>query len=31
VVVSNLHIVKRPTDPHAYDVDMPCSVLGKNS
>jgi len=31
VVVSNLHIVKRPADPHTYDVDMTCSVLGKNA
>jgi hypothetical protein len=31
VVVSNLHIVKRPADPHTFDVDMTCSVLGKNA
>lgn len=31
VVISNLSIRKRPTDPHAYDVDMTCSVLGKNA
>ncbi len=31
VVVSNLHIVKRQADPHTFDVDMTCSVLGKNA
>ncbi|SRR5579875_342051 len=31
VVISNMSIRKRPTDPHAYDVDMTCSVLGKNA
>jgi hypothetical protein len=31
VVVSNLHIIKRPSDPHTFDVDMTCSVLGKNA
>lgn len=31
VVISNLAIRKRPADPHAYDVDMTCSVLGKNA
>jgi len=31
VVVSNLSIVRRAADPHTYDVDMTCSVLGKNA
>ena len=31
VVVSNLSIRKRAQDPHSYDVDMTCSVLGKNA
>ncbi len=31
VVVSNLSIRKHGTDAHAYDVDMTCSVLGKNA
>lgn len=31
VVVSNLHITKRAADPHTYDADMTCSVLGKNA
>jgi hypothetical protein len=31
VVISNFSVRKRPTDPHAYDVDMTCSVLGKNA
>ena len=31
VVVSNLSVRKHGEDPHAYDVDMTCSVLGKNA
>jgi type II secretory pathway component PulM len=31
VVVSNVSIRKHPADPHSYDVDMTCSVLGKNA
>lgn len=32
VVVSNLSVRKHsPDNPHAYDVDMTCSVLGKNA
>ena len=31
VVVSNLSIRRRAQDPHSYDVDMTCSVLGKNA
>jgi type II secretory pathway component PulM len=31
VVVSNLSIRKHAQDPHSYDVDMTCSVLGKNA
>jgi type II secretory pathway component PulM len=31
VVVSNLSIRKHNPDPHSYDVDMTCSVLGKNA
>jgi type II secretory pathway component PulM len=31
VVVSNLNIKKHGQDAHAYDVDMSCSVLGKNA
>jgi type II secretory pathway component PulM len=31
VVVSNVSIRKRAGDSHSYDVDMTCSVLGKNA
>lgn len=31
VVVSNLSIKKHGQDPHSYDIDMICSVLGKNA
>ncbi|MGO9062592.1 MAG: type II secretion system protein GspM [Candidatus Binataceae bacterium] len=31
VVVSNLAIKKHGQDPHSYDLDMICSVLGKNA
>jgi Type II secretion system (T2SS), protein M len=31
VVVSDLSIKKHGADPHAFDVDMTCSVLGKNA
>lgn len=31
VVVSNMSIRRRTQDPHSYDVDMTCSVLGKNA
>jgi type II secretory pathway component PulM len=31
VVVSDLSIKKHGQDPHAFDVDMTCSVLGKNA
>jgi hypothetical protein len=31
VVVSNLSVRKHGEDPHAYDVEMTCSVLGKNA
>jgi type II secretory pathway component PulM len=31
VVVSDLSIKKHGQDAHAYDVDMTCSVLGKNA
>jgi type II secretory pathway component PulM len=31
VVVSNIAIKKHGQDPHSYDVEMICSVLGKNA
>jgi len=31
VVVSNMTIRKRAADPHTFEVDMTCSVLGKNA
>jgi type II secretory pathway component PulM len=31
VVVSNVTIRKHPADAHSYDVEMTCSVLGKNA
>jgi hypothetical protein len=31
VLVSDLSIKKHGQDAHAYDVDMTCSVLGKNA
>ena len=31
VVVSNLNINRRAQDPHTYDVEITCSVLGKNA
>jgi hypothetical protein len=31
VVVSNISIKKHGQDPHSYDVEMICSVLGKNA
>jgi hypothetical protein len=31
VVVSNVSITKHAQDPHSYDVNMTCSVLGKNA
>jgi hypothetical protein len=31
VVISNLSVRRHADNPHAYDVDMTCSVLGKNA